>query len=345
MHSLLQDLRHAFRLLAKNPGFTAVAVVVLALGIGANTAVFSIVNILVLKPIPTDGSDVVGIFAKDRTRPDQYRAFSWADYQAVRGARELFDNVLAHTMSMVGISEGERTRRSFVGVVSANYFSTLGVQLAAGREFTADEERPGANQLVVIGGFQLARKAGATPAEMIGRTLRINAREYTIVGMAPEGFSGTTALVSPEVWLPLGAYERVSDEMFRDGQDASLANPKTRPLMLIGRLRRGIAADAAAPMLATVTAWLARADPAENANFELMVTHLPRLSISTSPRSEDGTGVLTALLMGMAAMVLLIACLNLANMLLARGTARRKEIALRLALGSGRGRVVRQLLT
>ena len=345
MTPLIQDLRYALRLLARNPGFTFVAILVLALGIGANTAVFSVVNTLLFAPIPAGQADVVGLYSRDRTRPDRYRSFSWDTYAQVRAARELFTDVLAHTMTMVGVAEGDTTRRTFVSVASANYFSTLGVRLAAGREFTAEEERPGAAERVMIVAHTFARKTGVAPADLIGRTVRVNTREFTIVGIAPEGFAGTTVLLTPEFWLPLGVYEQVANDMIAEAVGAKLASPEHRPLMLVARLRPGLTAETAAPHLAVLADRLARQDFAANKDQELLVHRLPRLSISTAPQTDRGPGTVSALLMGMAALVLLVACLNLANMLLARGMARRKEIAVRLALGSGRARVVRQLLT
>ena len=139
---VLQDIRHAVRLLLKNPGFSAVAVLVLALGIGANTAVFSLVNALMLQPMAAEGAGIVGIYSRDTTRPDRYRGFSWRDYEQIRANRAPFDAVMAYTVTMVGAQDGDTTRRSFSAIASAGYFSTLGVRLAAGREFTADEERP-----------------------------------------------------------------------------------------------------------------------------------------------------------------------------------------------------------
>jgi predicted permease len=340
-----QDLRFATRLLLKSPGFSSVAVLVLALGIGANTAVFSIVNAMMFQPIPTDGPGIVGIYNRDTTRPDSYRAFSWADYEVVRSGREVFDDVLGQTMTMVGVSEGEKTRRSFVSVVTASYFSTLGVRLAAGRDFTVDEERPGAEILVVIVGHQVARKTGVAPDALVGQTIRINTRDFTVIGVTPEGFAGTMALIAPEFWLPTGVYETVSDEMITGDQTRSLSSATHRPLILVGRLREGMSMDTATAMLPVLSRQMVEAQPSENKGRDLVVQKLPRLSISTSPQTDTSTATLGVMLMGMAGLVLLIACLNLANMLLARGTARRKEIALRLALGSGRARVVRQLLT
>jgi predicted permease len=342
--TISRDIRHALRLLFKTPVFTGVAVLVLALGIGANTAVFTIVNAMLLRPIPSDGPGMVGVYSRDVSRPDQYQAFSWSAYEAVRGAGEVFDSVMAQTMTMVGIGEGERTRRSFVGIITANYFSTLGVQLAAGRAFTPEEERPGADVPVVIAAHHYARRNSVDPAAAIGRTVRINARDYTIVGIAPEGFTGTMALLSPEFWLPTGVYSTVSDEMFTGDQDATLTDPSHHALMLAARLRSGMTIETATPHLAVVSRRMQEAAPADDKDQELMVARLPRMAISTNPSKDSGPAALGALLMGMAGLVLLIACLNLANMLLARGTMRRKEIALRLALGSGRTRVVTQLL-
>jgi predicted permease len=345
MNHLLQDIRYGVRLLVKNPGFTGIAVLVLALGIGANTAVFSIINAMILQPIPSDGADIVGVYNRDVERPDRYRSFSFEEFRAVRESGEAFDALMAFTMTMAGVTEGDSTRRSFAAIVSADYFSTLRTTLAAGRTFSADEERPGSDIPVVIVGHQHARKAGLDPSAVLGKTVRINARDHTIVGIAPEGFAGTMALVAPEFWLPLGVYGRVSDDIFTDGNNADLTDPGKHELMLVGRLRPGLPAADAAPLLATVSARMQRANAGEGGTFALMVQKLPRLSVSSSPQSDRGATAVSGMLMGMAALVLLISCLNLANMLLARGTARRKEIALRLALGGARRRIILQLLT
>jgi hypothetical protein len=226
---MMQDLRFASRLLLKSPAFTAVAVLVLALGIGANSAMFSVVNAIMFRPIPTDAAAIVGIYAKDRTRPDSFRAFSWESYEQIRSANEPFQSVMAHTMTMLGVTEGDVTRRGFSSLVSANYFSTLEVPLAAGRAFTEEEERPGADLRVVIVGHQFARKAAVSPSAVIGRTVRLNARDYTVIGVTPEGFGGTMALVAPEFWLPLGVYEKVANDMFREDGSGQLTDPRTRP--------------------------------------------------------------------------------------------------------------------
>src|SRR5476651_2534634 len=199
----LQDLRHSIRLLRRTPGFTAVAVLVLALGIGANTAVFSIVNALLLKPMPGRVGELVGVFNKDTTKPDNYRGFSYPAYADLRDHNDVFESLMAHTLSLVGIREGDATRRTFAAVVSSNYFTTLGVPLAAGRVFSADEERPGAGIPVAIASDGLWRRAGADP-KFIGSTVTVNSTTVTIVLIAPPGFTGTMAIASPDLWFPLG---------------------------------------------------------------------------------------------------------------------------------------------
>ena len=202
-----------------------------------------------LQPTAVEGQGIVGIYSRDTTRPDRYRAFSWRDYEQIRGNREPFDAVMAYNMTLLGVSDGDSTRRSFSAIVSSGYFSTLDVRLAAGREFSADEERPESDERVVIVGHQFARKAGLAPAAVLGQTVRLNAREFTIVGVAPEGFSGTMALVAPEFWLPLGVYakrDRRDDARRRFEQAERREEPRAdarRPAARGPRRRHGAADD------------------------------------------------------------------------------------------------------
>jgi predicted permease len=346
MSALLQDLRYSLRLLLKTPGFTLIAVLVLALGIGANAAVFSLVNTLLFKPVA--GSDrpgqVVGIYSHDRTRPDSFRAFSYPGFVDVRDGASVFSDVAGFTIAFVGIGEGETTRRSFCAVVTERYFSTLGVGLMAGRTFTADEEKPGAGTPVTIVSQQYWKSHGADPA-LIGKTVRINSRPFTVVGIARVGFTGTSVIVSPEVWVPTGAHELVANDFMRDDGSASIADRRSEALMLFGRLRPGTTEADADPTMRALSTRLEHAYPAENKNQELTVHRLSRVSMSTNPQDDTGLMAPFFILMAMAAIVLLVASLNLANMMLARWTARRKEVAMRLALGGTRGHIIRQLLT
>ena len=173
MSHLLQDLRHSIRLLRRSPGFTAVAVLILALGIGANTAVFSLVNALVLQPRPGRIDELVNVFSRDRVKPTQYRYFSYGAYTDLRDRSGVFESLMAHTFSLVGIGDGDGTKQAFAAVVSANYFKTLGVPLAAGRTFTPDEERPGARTPVAIASYSVWRGTGFSPS-FVGGTVRVN---------------------------------------------------------------------------------------------------------------------------------------------------------------------------
>jgi putative ABC transport system permease protein len=347
MSNLLQDLRLSARLLLKNPGFSLTAILVLALGIGANAAVFTLVNTLMFKPLAGSQrpGQVVGIYSHDRTKPDSYRGFSYPAYADIRDRSDRFSHVMAFTLSFVGIGEGDATRRTFASTITRNYFATLGVDLMAGRTFSADEERPDSNMAVAIVSYQYWKSHGADLG-LLGKSVRVNSRPFTIVGIAPLGFTGTSALVAPEVWVPVGANGLVENDFMRDATTpSSLADRRNQALMVVGRLKPGLTAESVAPSLQLLSSQLEQAYPAENRHQLLTAQPLPRVSISTSPQNDGEVGASFGMLMGMAAIVLVVACLNLANMMLARGTARRKEIAMRLALGGGRGRIVRQLLT
>ena len=341
MSRLLQDLRFAVRSFGKAPGFTAVAIIVLALGIGANTATFTIVNALLFRPVPTEADDIVGLYRFEKTTHD-YHQFAYPNFVDVRENNDVFESLAAHTFSMAATKVNDTNKRIFVELVTANYFDTLRVPLAAGRTFRPEEERPRAQIPVVITGYDKWAATGFDPA-YIGSTVTINAIDFTVVGVAPRGFSGTMALVSPELWMPLGMFDSVVNDMFKNTGDG-LADRKAGTVLAIGRLKPGITMDAASARLNTIADQIAAADPV-NRDQGLSIGRLPRMSSSSSPQSDTGLGIVGGALMGLAGTVLLIACLNLANMLLARGTMRKKEIAIRLALGGARSRIARQLLT
>jgi predicted permease len=343
MPHLAGDLRHSLRLLAGAPGFTAVAVLILALGIGANTAIFSVVNALVLQPRPGRVDSLVTLFSRDRTRPDDFRGFSYPLYVDLRERTDIFESLLARTFGLVGIGDGDATRRSFVEIVSANYFSTLGVPLAAGRSFTPAEERPHTSAAVVIASYG-AWAARQFDSAYIGSTVRVNGSEYTIVGVTPRGFAGTMSVVSPEWWFPLGSYDLVVNEMFRQ-RSTGLDDRGNHALNVTGALKPGLGREAAERLLESAAAQLAAAFPDTDRDRAFLLTGVPRLGVSSRPQPSEGQQIVAAagLLSLMAALVLIVACVNLANLLLARGAARRREIAIRQALGAGRARIIGQL--
>ena len=339
-----QDLRHSARLLRKQPGFTLTAVAVLALGIGVNAGIFGLINGLLLRPLP--GADaqgtLVGLYSHDRTTERGYRAFSYPGFADVREAGGPFLRLAAHNMAMVGVTEGTATRQGFADVVSTGYFETLGVQPLMGRVFTADEERPASQLRSVIVSYQHWQRARFDP-DILSRTLRINGQDYGVVGVAPKGFGGTVAFIGPEFFLPLGVHDEIEND-FDSREHRRLSDREAYTLVVIGRLKPDMALAQADQQLQAVAAAHERAYPAENRNQDLVVRPLSRLGVSTSPNDDTELLAPVALLQGLAAAVLLIACLNLANMMLAAGAARQKEIAIRLAIGAGRAQIVRQLL-
>src|SRR5271154_6433727 len=191
MNELMRDVRYGYRMLLSKPRFTVSAILVLALGIGANSAVFSLINALLLKPLYIEKPEqLAGLYSRDTTHPDTYRGFSYLNYTDIRDNNPVFSSLMAHSMVMVGIEEGESTRRAFSGIVSSNFFSTLGVSMLRGRAFLPEEEKSTAGGLVVIVTYPFWTKDGQDP-RILGKQLRINGRMYTVVGVTPRGFTGT----------------------------------------------------------------------------------------------------------------------------------------------------------
>ena len=341
---MFSDFKFAFRTLTKTPGFTAAAVTVLALGIGANTAVFSLVNALLFAPPSfTQPAQIVQVFSQDTKNPKSFRPFSYPTFQDIRGKNSVFTDTMAFNLAMVGVGEKDNTRRVFAALVSSNYFAVLGVMPAQGRGFLPSEETPGRASPVVIVSHNFWKKHGSDPA-FVGSKLTINGQVYTVVGVMPEGYTGTMNLFSCEVWLPLGVFDQVSN-LFDENKHSALSDRTSEQLLIVGRLKPGLTPASAEPAMKTLAANLESAYPVEQKNKTFLLRPLSRFGTSDSPQEAGPMAVLGSLLLGMAGVVLLVACLNLANMLLARGTARRKEIAVRLALGASRWRILRQLLT
>ena len=339
-----QDLRYSLRLLAKHPGFTLTAVGVLTLGIGVNAGIFGIINGLLLRPLAGAEApgEIVGLYSKDRTTTRGYRAFSYPEFEDVREAGGPFTILASHNLALAGVTEGATTRQSLVDVVSTGYFESLGVRPILGRDFSRDEERPGTSARPVIVSYQHWERLDFDP-DVLRHTVRINGQDYGVIGVAPPKFGGTTAIIGTEFWLPLGVHDFIESDF--DARDSfPLSDRRNHSLIVIGRLKPGISREQADQQLKVIAAAHEQAYPVENKNRDLLARPLGRLGVSTSPQDDTQLWIPVTMLQGLAAAVLLTSCLNLANMMLAFGSARQKEIAIRLAVGGGRARIVRQLL-
>ena len=345
LHDIIGDVRTSLRQLGRTPGFTAAAIAVLALGIALNAAVFGVFHALVFAGRPlADPDRLVQIYSRHPQEVESYRAFSHGAFEVLAARRDVFTGVTAHALGTVGVREtaGGDARRTFAGFVSTGFFDVLGVPVVQGRPFTADEGRPGAGAMVAIATHAYWRRTGQR-ADLVGSTVFVNEQPVTIIGITPPGFTGTMMVIGPELLMPLGAFDALRTESFEADQRA-LVSPDTFPLFLVARLAPGVAVAAASTRLAPADAALAEAYPAQYRGRALSVAPLPRFGTSTSPMDERVLTTLAVVFLGLTGAVLLIVCLNLASVLVARGEARRREFAIRLALGGGRARIIRQLL-
>jgi putative ABC transport system permease protein len=344
---MIQDFKFAVRQLLKTPGFTTVAVLTLAMAIGVNSASFALINGIVLKPVvPLRPNEVVNVFTARQNASHDYRQFSYNEYRELRdNGKDVFVDVSALEFAVAGIGRDHELRRSFAFLTSENYFPTMGVQPFRGRFYNAEECKPNANMAVVVSSYGFWKRNGGRN-DFVGSTLHINGQPYTVIGIAPDGFSGTNALIAPDIWLPLGVRSQLGSTFGDSERTQDLLNPKTYTFNLTARLRPGLTIDAAKARLPVLAQRLNGIQPeGTEGTRELQIQTPARFGISTQPQDEGPITLIATLLMAMAGAVLLIACLNLANMLLARGTSRSREIAVRLAVGASRWQIVRQLLS
>src|SRR5579884_1800139 len=342
---MIQDFRFAIRQLRKTTGFTIVAVLTLALAIGVNSAIFALINGTVLRPmVPVRPNEVVNVFNCRQNANHDYRQFSYNEFRGLRETpNDLFVDLAALEFAVAGIGRDHEMRRSFAFITSENYFSLMGVRPFRGRFYNAEECKPNANVPVVVASYGFWKRQGARP-DFVGSTLQINGQPYTVIGIAPEGFSGASALVAPDIWVPLGMRAQLGSAFGDSETMHDMNNPKNYCLNLVGRMRPGLTIEAAKTRLSILSQRFNAMQTDAEFQREVQIQKPSRFSLSTAPEDDGPIALIATLLMAMAGAVLLIACLNLANMLLARGTSRSGEIAVRLAIGASRWRIVRQLL-
>ncbi|MFL6333869.1 MAG: ABC transporter permease [Pyrinomonadaceae bacterium] len=333
--TLLQDLRFSVRRLLKSPGFTLVAVASLALGIGANTAIFSLVNTVLLRPLPVQKPErlvSVAVVGKD----DSMLAFSYPTYKDYRErSGDALSGLFAERLAPMSLSRGGNNERVWGYLVTGNYFEVLGVAAARGRTFTPDEDRAALSAPVaVLSHACWQRRFGADP-EVVGRDVLLNGRPFRVVGVMPEGFAGTEIIYTPEVWVPM------TMQAWIEPGNEWLERRGTQNIFAVGRLKDGVTAGQAQASLNLLAEQVGREYPDTNEGQKIVLVP-PGFIV---PQLRGAAVGFAAVLMGTVGLVLLIACTNLASLLLARASGRRKEIALCVALGASRWRLVRQLLT
>ncbi len=337
MGTLVQDVRYGIRQLRRSPGFTAVAVLTLAIGIGASTTVFSWIDAVLLRPLP-GVENANELLAFETIAPNgDFLPMSYPDYRDYRDHLTSLAGLAGTQLTPLSVGSEDHTQQVWGELVSGNYFAVLGVKPALGRAFSPDEygDKPGAFPIAVISSRLWRSYFNADPL-IVGKTIRVNRHELTIVGVAPPDFRGTVAGLSFDVWVPYMMHPQlqgVGEWMLRDRG--------TRQLIGIARLKPGVTLSQARAEIAELARSIAEVDPGTNKGISATVlpiwkSHFGMQSLLLKPLE---------ILMAACVVILLIVCANVANLLLARFTARQKEFSVRLALGAGRIRLARQVLT